>query len=223
MAIDYYLQTKNNDGQPLRPLKRELENNLSKAIDELSGICRGILADGIVNDAEAKFFADWITLHAQIQPEWPFTDLLGRINRIFADGKVDEEERVELKEVMQMICGNRNEEELASAQTFSSGLPLDAPEPAPLLFSGRNISITGKFAYGNRKKVIEVISARGGNATDNAPTKETHLLVIGVFASRDWIHATYGRKIERAVELRSKGTGIAIIGEEHWRKFIEGS
>lgn len=218
---DYYLQTKDDHGQPLTFFKRNLEINVGKAIDQLAGICQGILADGVVNDAEAKFFADWVRQHAQFEPVWPFTDILARIERIFADGIVDEDERLELKEVMQTVCGKGEDELLGGGQARSSALPLDNPQPDPLVLSERVISITGKFAYGNRKKVIEAITLKGGKATDSPPNRETHMMVIGTFASRDWIHATYGRKIERAVELRSSGTGIVIVSEEHWRKFIE--
>jgi hypothetical protein len=77
--------------------KANLENNVSKAIDQLSGICSGILADGVVNEREAAFFADWVRKFAPFEPVWPFTDILARVERIFADGRCDDEEREELK------------------------------------------------------------------------------------------------------------------------------
>lgn len=43
----YILTTpKDADGQPRLLFKANFENNVSKAIDLLSGICEGILADG---------------------------------------------------------------------------------------------------------------------------------------------------------------------------------
>jgi hypothetical protein len=56
--------------------------------------------------------------------------------------------------------------------------------------------------------------------SDSTPSGSSHYLVIGVFASRDWMYTNYGRKIERAVELRQCGSGIAIISEEHWKHFL---
>ena len=206
------------DGQPRRLFKANLENNVSKAIDRLSGICEGILADRTVNDEEAQFFASWVREHSVYEPVWPMTDILARVERIFADGRVDDEEREELRVVMSEICGQQKEKADAS-QTFSSRLPLDDPQPA-LLFPGRNFHITGRFAYGTRIKVFEALVALGAKATDSPPNREAHYLVIGTFASRDWFHTSYGRKIERAVELRGANTGIAIISEEHWRSHI---
>jgi len=57
----YILTTpKDVHGQPLRMFKANLENSVSKAIDQLSGICAGILADGIVTEQEATFFGEWV-------------------------------------------------------------------------------------------------------------------------------------------------------------------
>jgi hypothetical protein len=30
------------------------------------------------------------------------------------------------------------------------------------------------------------------------------------------VHSTFGRKIEKAVEMRNKGVPIAIVGKQHW-------
>jgi hypothetical protein len=99
-------------------------------------------------------------------------------------------------------------------------LPLDSPLPDPVVFPGRDFIITGKFAFGTRRKVMEAIETRGGRPSDTPPTIGSHYMVIGVFASRDWANTNYGRKIERAVELRDSGSGLAIIPEEHWKKFV---
>lgn len=216
----YVLSTpKDLDGQPIRLFKAHLENNTSKAIDQLSGICSGILADGEVNDAEARFFAEYVRKFAAYEPVWPFTDLLERVNRIFSDGQCDEEERKELKAVMEDLCGHFNKAD--PAETYSTTLPLDTPLPNQIIFPGRNFVVTGRFAYGTRRRVEEVISRLGGFPTSSAPTSNTNYLVIGIFASRDWASTNYGRKIERARELRDViGSGIAIVPEEHWKRFI---
>lgn len=215
----YLLKSNTDDhGQPLRIFKARLENNVAKSIDQLTGICSGILADGCVNELEAKFFSDWVRNHAPLEPVWPFTEVLARLERIFADGRCDEDERQELKGVMESLCGYTTEAN--PEETYSTTFPLDTPLP-DLVFPGRMFNITGKFAFGARKKVMEAISDRGGVPTDSPPTRESHYLVIGVFASRDWINTTHGRKIERGVELRNEGSGLAIVSEEHWKRFLD--
>jgi NAD-dependent DNA ligase len=207
------------NGQPIRLFRANQENNTAKAIDKLAGICAGILADGEVNDAEARFFADHVRTLTAFEPVWPLTDIIARLDRIFADGRCDDDEREELKAVMSALCGHTNQVNLN--ETCSTELPFDTVTSDPIIFFRRNFVITGKFAYGTRAKVQEAISKLGGSSSSSMPTSKSHYLVIGIFASRDWITTHYGRKIERAVELRESGSGISIISEEHWLQFIE--
>ncbi len=53
-------------------------------------------------------------------------------------------------------------------------------------------------------------------AIDQSSTGETYDLVIGEWPSPEWIHATFGRSIERAIELRDPGYGMQILSEECW-------
>ncbi|MBD2770542.1 BRCT domain-containing protein [Hymenobacter sp. BT664] len=203
-------------GQPVRLFQRA--NNAAKAVDQLVGICTGILADGEVNENEAVFFAEWVRKHAPAEPVWPFTDILQRLERIFADGVCDVEERAELKDVMEALCGF-TEEPLPMAENLSTTLPLCVPQP-PIVFANQQFVVTGKFAFGARTAVFDAIAALGGQPIDTAPTKATNYVVIGVFASRDWVNTSHGRKIEKAVQLREKGTAISIISEEHWKQYV---
>ncbi len=46
-------------------------------------------------------------------------------------------------------------------------------------------------------------------------------LVIGTFGSEEWIHSAYGRKIERAIELRDKHGTPYLVSEAHWTSAIK--
>src|SRR5437763_5649502 len=120
----YILSTSKDDhGQPIRIFKANLENNVSKAIDQLSGICSGMLADGIVGETEAKFFADYVRKFAAYEPVWPFTDILARVERIFADGHCNDDEREEVKSVMEAFFGHA--EQANAEETDAATTPLD--------------------------------------------------------------------------------------------------
>jgi hypothetical protein len=220
--------SKDDHGQPRRPnhasnhSKRFFDaldqNIVSKAIDQLSGMCAGILADGKVCEAEARFFNDWVRKFTSYEPIWPFTDILARLDSIFKDGVVSEDERVELADVMRQITGHGLYDD--PTQDHSSELPLDEPPPRNIEFAGNEFVLTGRFAFGTRKKVTEAILALGGIVRDGFPLQTTRYLIIGTFASRDWYNTNYGRKIERALEIRSDGHGISIVSEELWRIFL---
>jgi len=213
---NYILRPVDDDGQPTQFFRRNVENNLSKAIDQLSGICAGILADGVVSEAEAKFFAEWVQKYSPYEPQWPFNDILSRIDRIFEDGICDADEREELREVMESICGYT--QDTAAEETYSTTLPLDPAPPSEIVFPERVFNVTGKFAFGARKTVMKAIEERGGDPRSTSPTNASNYLVIGAFASRDWHSTNYGRKIEKGVALREKGSGLCIISEEVWKQ-----
>lgn len=209
---------KDQHGQLARPFKGNLENNVSKAIDQLSGICAGILADGVVTEQEATFFVVRVRSIALFEPVWPITAIRTEVDRIFSGGRWGKTELMEIKSLMESIYGN---DMIADAgESYSTAIAFDSPPPDPVIFPDRVFNITGRFAFGTRRCVIDGICARGGSASDAPPTVKSHYLVIGVFANRDWANTNYGRKIERAVELRKRGSGIAIISEEHWKKYL---
>lgn len=217
MAYDYFLRgsARNEDGQPPVPFPRQYQNNAAKALEEISAICIGILCDQEVNDKEANFLREWLEKHDQFLGISWFKDLHTRVSRIFQDGRIDADERQELRSVMEHIRGGSD-----LHTTYSTPLPLDTPPPTPIEFLNRYFCITGKFAFGKRSNVIDAITAKGGKASDNQPAQYTSYLVIGQFCSRDWLEQSYGTKIMKATELREQGHPIRIISENHWRTFI---
>ncbi|MFZ2406597.1 MAG: BRCT domain-containing protein, partial [Methylobacter sp.] len=93
--------------------------------------------------------------------------------------------------------------------------------PAPeIIFNGRAFVITGNFKLGNRRAVIQAIEELGGEVFLKNVRMDTNYLVIGDIGSAAWMHSTQGRKIEAAVELRDRGTGIAIISEAHFMDYL---
>ena len=204
---------KNPDGQPVRPFPVNLIINHGKATDQIIGIAQGIMCDGVITDSEAEAFRRFVDVFCAQQECFPFDVLKSRLDRIFRDGVVDDDERQELKEIMRSLGGLvlGEPEEVA---TESSSLPFDVPLPE--IIPTKEFVVTGKFAFGTRKRVEEQIKSLGGWTNSN-PRRGTSYVVVGHFASRDWIHTSHGRKIERALELRQQGAEISIFGEEHWR------
>jgi NAD-dependent DNA ligase len=207
-----------NHGQPAVFIGANWDNFVSKAFDQLKGICHGILADGVISDIEASYFRDWVTANSAVETTWPFSEIAARVGAIFADGVVTDEERQELSEIMREITGGGFLPVVGLDDT-SSALPLCKPAPEPIIFADREYCVTGRFAFGTRKRVVDAIAERGGTFNSN-PRRGTSYLVIGHFCSRDWKYTSYGTKIERAVELRDGHSGIAIISEETWTRAL---
>ncbi len=189
---------------------------LDRSIDELIGISRGILADGLIVKAEAEFLLSWLDKHREFADSYPYSVLYPRITDMLSDGVLDADEEGELMAMLLELQGGVHD--YAEGVSNSATLPLCKPAPE-VKFGGCIFVVTGTFAAGNRKEVTAEIEQRGG-VVKGSPTKNTDYLVIGDVGSRDWVHSTYGRKIEKAVTLRDEGTGIQIVSEQHWLNYL---
>lgn len=185
-------------------------------IDELIGICKGVIADGEVSQKEAEFLLSWMESNQDAAYQWPASVLYERIRLHLSDGVLDKSESEDLYNLITQMTGG---DAPANVSSMSSSLPLDQPQPE-IVFEDRIFCLTGAFTVGSRDNVTKLIESKGGKCVKN-PTLKTDYLIIGIIGSRDWIHSTHGRKIEEAVSIRESGKAlISIVSEEHWIKFI---
>lgn len=194
----------------------------SRDINELIGVCKGVLADGVVNLQEAIFVLQWLENHRECLNIWPASELYSTLDAFLEDGILSPQEESQLLETLIGITGapvvvERPNTEPAPANT-SSSLPLSEP-PEGLIFTDRNFVLTGTFELGTRPSCERLIINKGGIA-QKAPTKTTHYLVVGNVGSRDWAHSSFGRKIQKAAEMRRSGIDISIISENYLNNFL---
>jgi NAD-dependent DNA ligase len=101
--------------------------------------------------------------------------------------------------------------------SMSTELPFTKPPPT-IDFVDRAFCFTGKFFSGTRSWCEEQVASRGAHCC--AITRDLDYLVIGEIGSRDWIHSTHGRKIEKAIEDNGRGCCIGIVSEQYWHGFL---
>lgn len=181
-----------------------------RKINELLGLAQGIIADGKVDQTEAEFLYKWMVSERTAINNPLISPLFARIQEMLSDDVLDSDESQELLETLQALTGGNYE---IGEVAKSSSLPLCSPAPG-LLFEGNRFCFTGTFAYGSRRECENKVKELG--ATAGGLINGTNYLVIGIYVTDAWIHKSYGRKIERAVENRSNGLPISIISEEHW-------
>lgn len=201
-----------DDGQPINRLYGRKRMN-DRAIDELIGLSRGIVADAAVNQQEAAFLSSWMEANVSYCEDMIVNQLYRRIHEMLTDGILDDEERLELLGTLREFTG---ESTVVQPANMASTLPLCKPEPV-MKFPTMAFCLTGKFAYGPRRICEEVVLERGGKILAGV-TMDLDYLVIGTFSSTDWAHTSYGRKIEKAVEYRERNGRPAIIQEDLWAR-----
>ena len=206
----------NSAPRALRP------QSYDKAVDELLGLARGILADGKVTADEVEYLRSWLERRKEFVSAWPLNIVAKRIASICADGIITDEECKSLGETLVALTGEA--ETLEGLPSVADKLEPERPiqscftVPVPeILFTGNLFCLSGNFVYGPKNRVAESIVERGGNATDRL-TQDVNFLLVGSIVNKAWAHGSYGRKIEKAM---TDWRHIAIISEEHWTAALE--
>ena len=81
---------------------------------------------------------------------------------------------------------------------------------------------TGTGVLGTRK-MMQDATIRAGGTVERSITMQVNFVVLGTHVTPAWVHQSFGRKIEKAMEFRDqKATGIRIVQEEDWAQALEG-
>lgn len=194
--------------------------NIEKAVQHLMAMLQGMMADGIVNEREARHLKAWLRRTHHIHESWPADILVRRMREILSDGIVTADELTHLKDMLEKITGGGFQEHGTITGIVTRAWELEIEAPASVEFSGQVFVMTGAFLFGTRKHCQAEVTLRGGEVAENI-TKKTRYVVVGSEASRDWINSSHGRKLERAMELRRGGQVIDIITESDWAQALD--
>jgi hypothetical protein len=93
---------------PGNKMTERLSNARFDSIDipELIGLCRGVLADGTINLAEAEFILQWLNERSNVLQTWPADELHRLLCTVLADGTLSEDEETELSELLEEVIGD---------------------------------------------------------------------------------------------------------------------
>lgn len=200
------------------PLNFNAKRRFDRAVDQLLGICAGIVADGEINAKEISFLSTWLADNHAVCEDFPGDQIARRIALVLADGVMTPEEHDDLLETLQQLSGNRFTDTGAAVADAPAVLSDDT---AAIEFRGKRFCFTGKFAFGSRSQCENAVKALGA-ICDKDVTLSMNYLVLGVGVSPDWKHETYGRKIERTLEIRNSGQAKPlIVTEEQWLRAIQ--
>ena len=199
----------------------EVTSNLQR----LQGIIHGILADGIINDEEINALGDWLNDNEELAGRYPYDEIYSLLLAAKEDGVISEDERNMLKAFFSTFIDTRdsmnlNEPELKRLQADYHIGGICAVDPE-IIFEGRIFCFTGESARATRKEIEEIVIAHGG-VFGKGLTKSTDYLVVGAEGNPCWSYSCYGRKIEKAMELRKEGHKIVIVNEcDFWDALVE--
>jgi NAD-dependent DNA ligase len=197
-------------------------SNSRKAIDMLSGLCLGILADGETNSKEAKFLKAWIEQNSNNLPSFVLIKTIPILNQLTSEEEITSTTLDSLSELMFEILGlSVSDEPLNQENNPACKLLFDKTPKDLTSIKNLQIILSGDFKNYKRSELAERIIKLGGIYKDSNPTKKTDIVVVGSKGSSQWATSAYGTKLEKANELKEAGCEILILSEESFMPLLD--
>lgn len=188
----------------------------------LQGICHGILADGIISDKEICDLQNWLNENEHLNTYYPYDEIRSLIISILSDNVIDEEERTILMAYLNQfvtIEDDQIRQKIKDSTVDVNIFGLCTSEPN-VVFEDKTFCITGVLQRGNRENLQRDIIKLGGVPT-NTISKKTDYLIVGDNGNPAWAFSCYGRKVEKAINLRKDGHVIMLIHEFDFSDIID--
>jgi NAD-dependent DNA ligase len=197
-------------------------NAVTADLQTLQGLCHGILSDGIINEKEIFDLNNWLEENEHLSTYYPYDEIRSLILSIVSDNKVDEEEKIVLKAYFNQfiqLSDEATDKQIKdeTSEIHISGLCTSEPN---VTFPGKTFCITGVLKRGNREELQNDIKKLGGIPTDSV-NKKTDYLIVGDNGNPAWAFSCYGRKVEKALNLRKEGHTIMLIHEFDFADIVD--
>jgi DNA polymerase-3 subunit alpha (Gram-positive type) len=180
----------------------------TEALGNFNKLVTHILSDGDITKDEINALCDFICDYEEYASSYPFSVVISSVKKIQEDGIVDKEELSDLLALLK--------------ETLDPVSNSDC-EKSFIEIKNKHICVTGMFEFGTRDKVFDYLLSLGA-VMDNGVSKKTDILLVGEYGSDSWKTASYGGKIQKAMQLKKSGLSIDIIGEkEFYSKISNGN
>jgi NAD-dependent DNA ligase len=201
----------------------EYYDQYTSDLQKLQGICHGILSDGVIHDDEIHALKNWLNQNTHLTTYYPYDDISEILYDVLKDGVIDPNERKILKKYFNdfVHISDENLQKKIDDETIDVKVNTIFNKERDLRFIDNKFCFTGKSKHASRKKIEGIIKEHGGNFSKSV-AKSTNYLIVGTDGNECWAYATYGRKVEKAIQLQKEGHPIKIIHEDVlWDELIE--
>lgn len=189
-------------------------------IQRLHAIVGGIIADGQISEDELRGLSSWLDDHDHLRTCWPYDEVGSLITTVLADQKIDQQEHEMLQgffsEFTAVLDGRTIVSPTISEGITLTGLCAVCPE---IEFEGAKFCFTGASTRYKRSQLSEIVTRLGGMVLPSVSAKIDYL-VIGADGNPCWAYACYGRKVEKAVELRKAGARMLLVHENDFHDAV---
>ena len=189
-------------------------------MQRLHALVAGIAADGVISEDELRGLSAWLVEREHLRRCWPYDEIDGLVTGALADGKVDPREQQILLAFFSEFLATGEQKVVASplmrAAASLQGVCASCPD---IRFTDSLFCFTGASSRYSRSQFAALVPRLGGRFS-NSVVRELDYLVIGAEGNPCWSYACYGRKVERAVDLRKGGARLLIVHENDFHDAV---
>lgn len=205
-----------------RMRRTEFFDMVTADLQRLHALVGGIAADGQISMEEMRGLSDWLAEHEHLKTCWPYDEIGALTTKVLGDGRIDPGEHKLLMDFFTEFLAVLDERTIVRpivvAETGKPITALCAMEPT-IVFSGATFCFTGASAKYKRSQFEQIVRGLGGDPLPGVSAKLQYL-VIGAEGNPCWAYACYGRKVEKAVELRRKGVKVVLVHENDFHDAV---
>ncbi|USN97879.1 MAG: BRCT domain-containing protein [Phycisphaeraceae bacterium] len=190
---------------------------VTTSMQSLQGLMAGLASDRVLTKPELEAIADWVEIHQELSGVWPYDELYSLLSDTLRDGQISAAEHANLMAFFDQFRRTyRHRTVDCDPGQAASPLAVCASNPE-LILEGKTYCFTGTSAHGTRKELQARARRCGAFVTDDM-TLDTDYVVLGSKGNATWAFSCYGRKVEKALELRkSRGKPLLV----HENDFID--
>jgi len=196
-----------------RLISEDFFDHVTADLQRLHAVIGGVVADTKITTEELRGLSDWLEEHEHLRGCWPYDEIGSLVTTVLADKVIDAQEHEMLfryfSEFVALLDDRAIKSPPVSQEGAVSGLCAVCPE---ISFQDNVFCFTGASSRYPRATLSDTVQSLGGQVALN-PSKKVDYLVIGADGNPCWAYACYGRKVEKAVQLRKAGVKIMIVHE----------
>lgn len=200
----------------------EFFSMVSADLQRLHALVGGIASDGTITVEEMRGLSDWLMEHEHLKTCWPYDEIEALTTRVLGDGHIDPPEHKLLMDFFTDFLAVLDERTIVRPIVVEeAGKPMSAlcAMTPNITFPGSTFCFTGASSKYKRTEFEGLVRELGGEPLAGVSAKLQYL-VIGAEGNPCWAYACYGRKVEKAVELRRKGVKVVLVHENDFHDAV---
>lgn len=190
-------------------------DQIRAGLQVLMGLLSGYAADARLPESEVQHLSQWIEDWGHLKGLWPYDECETIVTWMLANKRIPQEAAAIL--------------ELSRCVPVGGAAPTDMPAltiagicaiQPDIVFPDNQFVFTGNSQKCDRAEMEQRVFDRKGQAHPRV-TKDIDYLVVCDEGSPHWAFSCYGRKVEKAFELRRAGHKVVIVHEsDFWDALV---